>query len=183
MAGAKTFGLIALMIISTGLAGCSSSGGGVFGSSSQTSSATTPPPPVGTTNTPVGGGLNITPGSEEDFQVNVGRRTFFRENSTALDQTAKETLDKQVVWLNQHPSVVVKVQGFADDPGSEAQNVALSQKRADTVRNYLVSKGVSANRVTSKGYGTQRKVRDCAELACKAQNRRVITNPQNAAAS
>lgn len=147
--------------------------------------------PVGTpdtisadgTNAPVGGGLNITPGSEEDFQVNVGRRTFFKENSAALDSTAKETLDKQVAWLSQYPQVQVKIQGFADDPGGESANVALSQKRADAVRNYLISRGVSANRVTSKGYGTQRKVRDCPDLACKAQNRRVVTNPQNAPAS
>ncbi|MGI9373932.1 MAG: OmpA family protein [Hyphomicrobiales bacterium] len=184
MAGSKFFGLFALILISASLTGCSSGGNNFFGSSNQnTETAAAPPPPTGTTNTPVGGGLNITPGSEEDFQVNVGRRTFFKENSTALDMTAKETLDKQVTWLNQHPSVVVKIQGFADDPGSEPQNVALSQKRADAVRNYLVSKGVSASRVTAKGYGTQRKVRDCADLACKSQNRRAITNPQNAAAS
>ncbi len=135
------------------------------------------------TNAPVGGGLNVTPGSEEDFQVNVGRRTFFKKSSASLDSTANETLDKQVAWLSQYPQVQVKIQGFADDPGSESQNVALSQKRADAVRNYLISRGVSATRVYAKGYGTQRKVRDCAELACKSQNRRVVTNPQNAPAS
>jgi peptidoglycan-associated lipoprotein len=135
------------------------------------------------TNAPVGGGLNVSPGSEEDFQVNVGRRTFFKKNSSKLDSTANETLDKQAAWLAQYPQVQVKIQGFADDPGSESQNVSLSQKRADIVRNYLISRGVSASRVAAKGYGTQRKVRDCSELACKSQNRRVVTNPQNAPAS
>jgi peptidoglycan-associated lipoprotein len=130
------------------------------------------------TNAPVGGGVNIQPGSEEDFIVNVSRRTFFRENSADLDNTAKTTLDKQAQWLGQHPEWRAKVQGFADDSGSAEAQRALSTRRADAVRNYLVAQGVQADRLRVKGYGrdTSRLTRDCADISCTAQNRRVITN-------
>jgi peptidoglycan-associated lipoprotein len=124
------------------------------------------------------GGVNVQSGSEEDFIVNVGRRTFFGEGSATLDETAKVTLDKQALWLNQHPEWKVKLQGFADDPGTTAEQKALSQKRADAVRSYLASRGVSSGRMKAKGYGRDRLVGDCADIECKAQNRRVITNPQ-----
>jgi peptidoglycan-associated lipoprotein len=127
---------------------------------------------------PPEGGVNVQSGSEEDFIVNVGRRTFFGEGSAALDETAKVTLDKQALWLNQHPQWKVKVQGFADDPGTTAEQKALSQKRAEAVRDYLASKGVSPDRMKAKGYGRDRLVGDCADIECQAQNRRVITNPQ-----
>jgi peptidoglycan-associated lipoprotein len=112
--------------------------------------------------------------------VNVGRRTFFTESSAELDDTARVTLDKQAQWLQQYPQWKVKLQGFADDPGSTAQQTSLSQKRADAVLNYLVSKGISAERLKAKGYGRDRLVGDCAGIECKSQNRRVVTNPQEA---
>ena len=128
------------------------------------------------TNAPAPGFAKFQTGSEEDFILNVGRRTFFVESSADLDDTGKVTLDKQADWLNKHKRWKVKIQGFSDDPGSPEQNVALSQRRADAVRDYLASKGVDKNRMWTKGYGKERIVRDCPELACKSQNRRVITN-------
>jgi peptidoglycan-associated lipoprotein len=125
------------------------------------------------------GGANVQAGSEEEFIVNVGRRTFFSEGSAALDETAKVTLDKQALWLNEHPQWKVKLQGFADDPGTPSEQKALSQKRADAVRDYLAARGVSTARMKAKGYGRDRLVGDCADIECKAQNRRVITNPQD----
>ena len=136
-------------------------------------------PSVGdATNAPVQGGVNIQGGSEEDFIVNVGRRTFFPEGSATLDDTARVTLDKQAHWLVQYPHWKVKLQGFADDPGTAAEQKALSQKRADAVRDYLASKGVARERMKAKGYGRDRLVGDCADIECTSQNRRVITNPQ-----
>jgi peptidoglycan-associated lipoprotein len=130
------------------------------------------------TNAPVQGGINVQGGSEEDFIVNVGRRTFFPEGAATLDDTARVTLDKQAQWLVEYPHWKVKLQGFADDQGTEAEQKALSQKRADAVRDYLASKGVPRNRMKAKGYGRDRLVGDCADIECTAQNRRVITNPQ-----
>lgn len=126
---------------------------------------------------------DVSAGSGQDFALNVGRRTFFRENSAELDSVAKETLDKQAGWLVRHPTWRVKIQGFSDDPGSPEANVELSSRRAEAVRAFLASLGVAPERMEAKGYGRARPVRDCPELACKVQNRRVVTNLQGDEAS
>jgi peptidoglycan-associated lipoprotein len=131
------------------------------------------------TNAPVAGGVNVAPGSEEDFMVNVGRRTFFQKGSAALDDTARATLDKQASWLTQYPQWKVKLQGSADDPGGIDAQRALSQQRADAVKRYLVSLGVAPERMLAKGYGREKIGEVCPEIECQAQNRRVITNLQD----
>ena len=135
-----------------------------------------PPPTGGSTNEAAPGFANMQGGSEEDFILNVGRRTFFTKGSAELDSVARATLDQQVAWLQKYPSWLVKVQGFADDGGSESGQVALSQKRADAVMAYLASGGVAQSRLWAKGYGKDREVRDCPQKACQVQNRRVVTN-------
>ena len=130
----------------------------------------------GQTNDPAAGFANMQSGSEEDFILNVGRRTYFTENSAALDSTAKVTLDNQANFLLKYPQWFAKIQGFADDSGNDAKLTALSKQRADAVMAYLVSKGVPSNRIWAKGYGKERVVRECTERSCKVQNRRVITN-------
>lgn len=124
------------------------------------------------------GAINVVQGSEQDFMVNVGRRIFFTQGSAALDDTARATLDKQAQWLNQYPNWKVKLQGSADDPGSPQAQTALSQKRADAVKNYLASLGIGPERMLAKGYGREKIGDDCPEIECKAQNRRVVTNLQ-----
>ena len=166
--GGKTATALAILVL---LAACSStrnsadSGGGLTAADN-------------VTNAPVAGGVNVTPGSEEDFMVSVGRRTFFKQSSAELDDVARATLDKQAQWLNQYPQWKVKLQGSADDPGSAQQQAALSQKRADTVRNYLASLGIAPERMLAKGYGREKIGEDCPEIECKSQNRRVVTNLQ-----
>ena len=140
------------------------------------SSDTQEGPISGDTNEPAPGFENVKPGSEEDFILNVGRRTFFTQGSADLDSVARATLDAQVAWLNKNPRWYVKLQGFADDGGNDAAQVSLSQKRADAVMAYLASGGVAQNRMWAKGYGKDREVRSCSERACKVQNRRVVTN-------
>ena len=140
----------------------------------------TVPPMATATNAPVAAGINVQPGSEEDFVVNVGRRTFFKEGSAELDDTARVTLDKQAAWLQQYPVWKVKVQGFADDPGDPAQNLSLSRRRADAASAYLVTRGVAQSRLLAKGYGrdAERLITNCNDVSCRAQNRRVISNIQ-----
>ena len=84
-------------------------------------------------------------------------------------------------WLNQYPQWKIKLQGFADDPGTPTAQKSLSQRRAESVRNYLASHGIAPDRMLAKGYGRERLVADCADISCKSQNRRVITNPQESA--
>lgn len=119
---------------------------------------------------------NMQAGSEQDFMVNVGRRTYFTQGSATIDDTAAETLNKQANWLLANGGWKIKLQGFADDPGSEGKNTTLSQKRAEAVMSYLESRGVDRNRMWAKGYGRDRLVRDCTDITCKSQNRRVISN-------
>jgi peptidoglycan-associated lipoprotein len=124
-----------------------------------------------------GAGLNVPPGSNEDFIVNVGRRVFFAENSAALDDTAKATLDNQAEWLSSYPTYKVKVEGFADEKGSAQFNMQLGQKRAEAVAAYLTSKGIPAARLKAKSFGNapNRKVKACDDISCWSQNRRAVT--------
>ncbi|MEM8811936.1 MAG: OmpA family protein [Pseudomonadota bacterium] len=127
----------------------------------------------GPTGKPIPAFANMKAGSEEDFIMNVGRRTYFKAGSSTLDGTAKRTLDMQAEWLAQHPKWKIKLQGHADDPSN---NKRLSTERAEAVMNYLVTKGVDRERMWAKGYSRERLVRDCPEIVCKSQNRRVVSN-------
>jgi len=138
------------------------------------SSSTLEQPKPDVTNAEVANFQNVQPGSEEDFILNVGRRTYFTKGSAALDSVAKATLDTQIAWLSKYPRWLLKLQGFADDPG--ASETALSQQRADAVMNYLAAGGIDRNRMWAKGYGKDRLVRDCPDNACRSQNRRVVSN-------
>jgi peptidoglycan-associated lipoprotein len=133
-------------------------------------------PMTGQTNDPAPGFENVAAGSAEDFILNVGRRIYFTQDSAKLDSVAMATLDKQASWLNNNPTWMLKLQGFADDSGSASNMETLSQKRADAAMAYLISKGVDAKRMWAKGYGNEREVRDCTERSCKVQNRRVVSN-------
>ena len=133
-------------------------------------------PLTGQTNDPAPGFENVKAGSEEDFILSVGRRIYFTQDSAKLDTVSMTTLDNQAAWLNRNPAWLIKLQGFADDSGSESKMKNLSQQRADAVMAYLVSKGVDANRMWAKGYGADREGRDCTQRSCKVQNRRVVAN-------
>jgi peptidoglycan-associated lipoprotein len=164
--------LLAVCLLA-GLAACQSA------QLEQPSAPAVNPNEIGNTNDPAAGFANAGPGSEEDFILNVGRRTFFAANSAELDATARVTLDKQAAWLVQNPRWLVKLQGFADDTGSDSAQEALSQRRADAAMAYLASKGVERRRMWAKGYGRDREVRACTDRSCKVQNRRVVTNLRN----
>lgn len=122
-------------------------------------------------------GPDVPGGSNEDFIVNVGRRTYFGASSAELDDTAKATLDKQLEWLGKYPRYKVKIEGFADDPGSPEANKSLGMRRANAVLAYFSSKGLPASRMRAKSFGSDkaRLVRSCNDIGCKAQNRRTVT--------
>jgi outer membrane protein OmpA-like peptidoglycan-associated protein len=132
--------------------------------------------PKGVTDKPAAGFDPLRPGTEEELIMTAGRRVYFAKGSAALDDVAKETLDLQAAWLNQNTTWLIKLQGYADDPGSGFANTALSDKRAKAVMDYLASRGVNPQRMWAKGYGKEELVRDCAKLECQALNRRVVTN-------
>jgi len=81
-------------------------------------------PVVEATGVPVGAGVDVPPGSNEDFIVNVGRRIYFDESSAEINDTAKVTLQKQADWLSRYRRYRIKIEGFADDRGSPEHNRA-----------------------------------------------------------
>ena len=127
-----------------------------------------------TTNT-VGGAGAASPGSQQDFVVNVGDRVFFETDSTELTPQARATLDKQAQWLQMYNRYAFTIEGHADERGTREYNIALGAKRAQTVREYLTSRGVEANRMRTISYGKERPVAVCDDISCWSQNRRAVT--------
>jgi peptidoglycan-associated lipoprotein len=123
-------------------------------------------------NTGVG---QATPGSAQDFVVNVGDRVFFETDSTELTTQARATLDKQAQWLNQYGRYTFTVEGHADERGTREYNIALGARRAQVVRDYLAARGVDANRMRTISYGKERPVAVCNDISCWSQNRRSVT--------
>ena len=121
------------------------------------------------------GGPNVTPGSQEDLIVNVGDRVFFNYDSSELDADAQELLQDQVAWLKQHSNVSIIVEGHCDERGTREYNLALGEKRAQSVKNYLISLGISTDRVTTISYGKERPAVIGSNDGAWAQNRRSVT--------
>ena len=117
-----------------------------------------------------------TPGSQQDFVVNVGDRVFFETDSSELSAQSRATLDKQAQWLNTYSQYgQFTIEGHADERGTREYNIALGARRAQTVRDYLISRGVAANRMRTISYGKERPVALCDNISCWSQNRRAVT--------
>ena len=117
-----------------------------------------------------------TPGSQQDFVVNVGDRVFFETDSSELTTQARATLDKQAQWLTNYSQYSqFTVEGHADERGTREYNIALSNRRAHTVRDYLISRGIPAQRMRTVAYGKERPVAVCNDISCWSQNRRAVT--------
>lgn len=117
----------------------------------------------------------IQPGSQEDLIVNVGDRVFFNYDSSDLDSDAQELLQDQVVWLKQYSDIAVIVEGHCDERGTREYNLALGEKRAQSVKNYLISLGISSDRVSTISYGKERPSVVGSNDGAWAQNRRSVT--------
>ncbi len=118
---------------------------------------------------------NAGPGSPQDFVVNVGDRVFFETDSSELTPQATATLDKQAQWLGRYNRYAFTVEGHADERGTREYNIALGARRAQTVRDYLASRGVEVNRMRTISYGKERPVAVCDDISCWSQNRRSVT--------
>jgi len=116
-----------------------------------------------------------TPGSQQDFIVNVGDRVFFETDSSELTPQSRATLDKQAQWLSQYGTYAFTIEGHADERGTREYNIALGARRAQTVREYLASRGVQAQRMHTISYGKERPVAVCNDISCWSQNRRAVT--------
>jgi peptidoglycan-associated lipoprotein len=115
------------------------------------------------------------PGSEEDLATNVGDRVLFDFNKATLRPDAMGTLDKQAAWFAKYRQNRAQIAGNTDERGTEEYNFVLGQRRANAARDYLVSKGMAADRITTISYGKDRPVAAGSDEASWAQNRNAIT--------
>ena len=115
------------------------------------------------------------PGSQQDFVVNVGDRVFFESDSSELTPQSIATLEKQAQWLHIYSQYTFTIEGHADERGTREYNIALGARRAQTVRDYLSSRGVQTQRMRTISYGKERPVAVCNDISCWSQNRRAVT--------
>src|SRR5918992_1758870 len=106
------------------------------------------------------------PGSQQDFVVNVGDRVFFEVDSSELTMQARATLDKQAQWLQNYGNYAFTIEGHADERGTREYNIALGARRAQSVRDYLASRGISSQRMRTVSYGKERPVAICNDISC-----------------
>ena len=116
------------------------------------------------------------PGSRADFLQSVpADRVFFETDSYSLDGEDRATLDAQVVWLQRYPNVRVTIEGHADERGTREYNLALGDRRANSARDYLQSRGVDPSRMQTISYGKERPAVEGSNESVWAQNRRAVT--------
>ncbi len=113
-----------------------------------------PPPPPAARNAPPSG--RVLPGSVEDFVINVGDRVYFDFDQYGVRADAQPVLAAQAAWLNRYGAVEVRIEGNCDERGTREYNLALGARRANSVRDFLVSHGVNPARITTISYGKER---------------------------
>lgn len=112
------------------------------------------------------------PGTQEDLTVNVGDRVIFDYDSSSLTANARGTVELLAAWLDTYGGVTITVEGHADERGTTEYNIALGDRRAHAVRDYLLALGINANRVDTISFGEERPaVNGNGEFAW-SQNRR-----------
>ena len=129
---------------------------------------TAPPAPGPVTSAPL-------PGTQEDFVGNVGDRVYFDTDRHDIRPDAIPVLDAQAAWLNRYPGVRVRIEGNADERGTREYNLALAARRSNSVRDFLVGRGVSAARINTISYGKERPIDPGTGEEAWARNRNAHT--------
>ncbi len=111
------------------------------------------------------------PGSEQDFVVNVGDRIYFDLDSYQVSPEAYPRLDAQAAWLARYPQITVRIEGNADERGTREYNLALGARRAESIRNYLIQRSISAGRIDTISFGKERPIAEGASEDSWARNR------------
>jgi peptidoglycan-associated lipoprotein len=130
------------------------------------SSSSEPPNPATTT---------VTPGSIADFKQNVGDRVYFDTDMSNIREDGRATLAKQAEWLKKYTNYPILIEGKCDERGTREYNLALGERRANAVRQYLVAQGVPADRVKTISYGKERPEVVGSDEGAWARNRVGIT--------
>ena len=109
----------------------------------------------------------------------VPDRVFFATNESVLTTASRETLRKQAAWLRKNPDITVVLEGHADERGTREYNLALGERRANAAKDYLMTYGISSNRVSVISYGKERPVDAGSNPLAWSKNRRSVTVKAN----
>jgi peptidoglycan-associated lipoprotein len=116
------------------------------------------------------------PGSQADFVASVLSDTIhFDTDRYNIDTESQGVLQSQAQWLSRYPGKTVTIEGHCDERGTRDYNIALGERRANAAKNYLVSLGVDAARITTVSYGKERPIALGSDEASWAKNRRAVT--------
>lgn len=158
---------IAVLVAGLALAACTNPGGLGGGGAGGGSGA--------------GAGGPVVPGSANDptstayFNQTVGDRVLFAVDESTISDAGRVTLDGQADWLLNNAEFTAVIEGHADEQGTREYNVALGARRANAVREYLVSRGVAGNRLQTVSFGKERPIEICSSEECYQKNRRAVT--------
>ncbi len=120
----------------------------------------------------------VTPGSVADFRQNVGDRVYFDTDMSNIREDGRATLGKQAEWLKKYTNYAITIEGHCDERGTREYNLALGERRANAVRQYLVAQGIPAARIKTISYGKERPEVVGSDEAAWARNRVGVTTLQ-----
>ena len=123
-------------------------------------------------------GTSVTPGSIADFKQNVGDRVYFDTDLSNIREDGRGTLAKQAEWLKKYGNYPITIEGKCDERGTREYNIALGERRANAVRQYLVAQGIPADRIKTISYGKERPEVVGSDEGSWARNRVGITTLQ-----
>ena len=111
----------------------------------------------------------------EFLATGVKDRVFFATNKSILTTASRDTLRKQAAWMRKNKDITVTVEGHADERGTREYNLALGDRRANAVKDYLLTYGISGGRLSVISYGKERPVNSGSSPLAWSQNRRSVT--------
>ena len=113
-------------------------------------------------------------GSAEEF-ITIGDRVYFDFDKAEIRTDGTSTLNSQAVWLKKYPNITIVIEGHADERGTREYNLALGERRANAVKEYLVSRGVAVDRIETVSYGKERPAVLGSNDSAWSQNRRGVS--------
>jgi peptidoglycan-associated lipoprotein len=117
--------------------------------------------------------------SVEYLASGVPDRVFFATNETVLTTASRETLRKQATWLRKNSNINIVLEGHADERGTREYNLALGERRANSAKDYLMTYGISSNRISVLSYGKERPVDSGSTPLAWSKNRRSVSVKAN----
>lgn len=112
---------------------------------------------------------------QDEFRTQVGDHVYFQTDSVSLTGEARQTLDGQAMFLQNHPSLALTIEGHCDERGTREYNLGLGERRAQSIKDYLMAHGISGQRLSVVSYGKERPESLGSNPSAWAQNRRGIS--------